>query len=546
MTQLHKHPTFQKRPGPVLLCIMDGVGYGKYPEGDAVASASKPTLDWLHANAPNIRLKAHGSAVGMPTEDDMGNSEIGHNAIGCGRVFAQGATLVNEAINDGTIFDGTTWAELTQHCVSNNSTLHFIGLLSDGNVHSHIRHLFGMLDGAAKAGVRSIRLHTLLDGRDVGETSALEYIEPLEEKLAALNADGLDCRIASGGGRMHITMDRYGADWTMVERGWNTHVRGNGRTFGSARQAIETLRQETGATDQNLQAFVIADNDGPIGPVRDGDAVILYNFRGDRAMELCAAFENDDFPHFDRSPRPDVMFAGMMQYDGDLQIPRRYLVEPPQIDRTVGEFLVGAGVRQLAISETQKYGHVTYFFNGNHTDKFDDALENYVEIPSDLVPFEQRPWMKAAEVTDVVINEIRAGSFDFARINFPNADMVGHTGDLLATEISIEVVDLCLARLMSVVEKAGGVMVICADHGNADEMYERKNDEVLVNEGRPKIKTSHSLNPVPCIIYDFLYDGEYTMTKRDDLGITSLSATCLNLLGFDAPEDYLQSVLEFT
>jgi 2,3-bisphosphoglycerate-independent phosphoglycerate mutase len=525
---------------------MDGVGYGKYPEGDAVASACKPTLDWLHANAPNIRLKAHGSAVGMPTEDDMGNSEIGHNAIGCGRVFAQGATLVNEAINDGTIFDGTTWADLTQHCVSNNSTLHFIGLLSDGNVHSHIRHLFGMLDGAAKAGVRSIRLHTLLDGRDVGETSALEYIEPLEEKLAALNVDGLDCRIASGGGRMHITMDRYGADWAMVERGWNTHVRGNGRTFGSARQAIETLRQETSATDQNLQAFVIADNDGPVGPVRDGDAVILYNFRGDRAMELCAAFENDEFPHFDRSPRPDVMFAGMMQYDGDLKIPRRYLVEPPQIDRTVGEFLGGAGVRQLAISETQKYGHVTYFFNGNRTDKFDDALENYVEIPSDLIPFEQRPWMKAAEVTDVVINEIRAGSFDFARINFPNGDMVGHTGDLLATEISIGVVDLCLARLMPVVEKAGGVMIICADHGNADEMYERKNDEVLMNEGRPKIKTSHSLNPVPCIIYDFLYDGEYTMTKRDDLGITSLSATCLNLLGFDAPEDYLLSVLEFT
>lgn len=546
MTQLRKHPTFQKRPGPVLLCIMDGVGYGKYPEGDAVAKASKPTLDWLHANAPNIRLKAHGSAVGMPAEDDMGNSEIGHNAIGCGRVFAQGAKLVNEAINDGTIFDGTTWTDLTQHSVSNNSTLHFIGLLSDGNVHSHIRHLFGLLDGAAKAGVRSIRLHTLLDGRDVGGTSALDYIEPLEEKLAALNADGLDCRIASGGGRMQITMDRYGADWTMVERGWNTHVRGDGRSFGSARQAIETLRQETDAIDQDLPAFVIADGDGPVGPVRDGDAVILYNFRGDRAMELCAAFENDDFPHFDRLPRPDVMFAGMMQYDGDLQIPRRYLVEPPQIDRTVGEFLGGAGVRQLAISETQKYGHVTYFFNGNRSGKFDDALENYVEIPSDVIPFEQRPWMKAAEVTDVVINEIRADSFDFARINFPNGDMVGHTGNLLATEISIEAVDLCLARLMPVVEKAGGVMVICADHGNADEMYERKNGEVLMNEGRPKMKTSHSLNPVPCIIYDRLYNNEYTMTKRDDLGITSLSATCLNLLGFDAPEDYLQSVLEFT
>jgi 2,3-bisphosphoglycerate-independent phosphoglycerate mutase len=545
MNRLKKHPSFTRRPGPVLLCIMDGVAYGQQPIGDAVASACKPTLDWLHEYCPNVKLKAHGTAVGMPSDDDMGNSEIGHNAIGSGRVFDQGAKLVKQAIENQSIFDGASWQALTEHCVGNESTMHCIGLLSDGNVHSHIDHLFGLLDGAAAAGVKRIRVHTLLDGRDVGETSALDYIEPLEAKLAALNADGLDSRIASGGGRMHITMDRYGADWAMVERGWDTHVRGNGRLFASAAEAIATLRNETGAIDQDLPAFVIADDGEPIGAVCDGDAVIYFNFRGDRAMETCLAFESEDFPHFDRSPRPDVMFAGMMEYDGDLKIPGKYLVDPPQIDRTVGEFLAAEGIRQLAVSETQKFGHVTYFFNGNRTDMFDDSLEKYVEVRSDNVPFQQRPWMKAAEITDTVITEIEADSFDFARINFPNGDMVGHTGNLAATEIAVETVDLCLARLMPVVAKAGGVMVICADHGNADEMYELKKGEVVIIDGRPKNKTCHSLNPVPCIVYDPGFADEYNITARTDLGITSLAATCLNLLGFAAPEDYTPSVLDF-
>ncbi len=535
------------RRGPVVLAIMDGVAYGAHAEGDAVRSALTPTLDWLHQNCPGTRLKAHGTAVGMPSDDDMGNSEIGHNAIGCGRVFSQGAKLVSEAIAAGALFRGPVWQDLIENSLAHGSTLHFIGLVSDGNVHSHIDHLRGLIKAAVHAGVRRIRVHALLDGRDVGETSALDYIDPLEAELEALNARGADCRIASGGGRMVITMDRYGADWDMVRCGWDVHVHGRGRTFSSAHQAIVRLRQETGAIDQDLPAFVVAADGEPVGPIQDHDSVVIFNFRGDRAMELCNAFEVDDFSKFDRGRRPPVRFAGMMQYDGDLNIPRRYLVDPPGLDRTVGEFLCNEGVRQLAISETQKFGHVTYFFNGNRSCKFDEDLEEYVEIRSDNVPFDQRPAMKAAEITDRVIKSITRSDCRFIRMNFPNGDMVGHTGNFLATEIAVEVVDLCLGRLVPAVRAAGGVLIVTADHGNADDMYERdkKSGDVITADGRRKMKTCHSLNRVPCLIYDPDFNGEYGLGGNDALGITSLAATCINLLGYRAPEDYDPAVIAF-
>ena len=542
---LKKHPGFSKRRGPLVLVIMDGVGYGKYPEGDAVRTALKPTLDWLHANCPHTKLKAHGTAVGLPSDADMGNSEVGHNAIGCGRVFSQGAMLVNQAIASGRLFQGETWQALIGNTRKNASTLHFLGLFSDGNVHSHLDHLRAMLVRAKQDGVKRIRVHILLDGRDVGETSALEYVDPFEAFLRELNQGGqTDYRIATGGGRMFITMDRYGADWRMVERGWNTHVHGEGRQFKSAHEAIETLRQETKAIDQDLPAFVIGENGRPVGTIEDGDSVVFFNFRGDRAIEITAAFEEDNCPHFDRGRRPQVMYAGMMEYDGDLQVPKRYLVTPPAIDRTVGEFLCAAGIRSLAISETQKYGHVTYFFNGNRSGKLDAKLEDYVEVPSDRVPFEQRPWMKAAEITDAVVSAIGAGKYDFIRLNYPNGDMVGHTGVYQAVQVAVETVDLCLGRLKEAVSKAGGVMVVSADHGNADDMYEHeKSGAVKLENGIMKVKTAHSLNPVPCLIYDPESKGEYAPELRNGLGISSLAATCMNLLGFEAPADYDPSVL---
>jgi len=547
---LSKNAAFQKRRGPLVLMIMDGIGCGKYPEGDAVTAAMTPNLDRLLATCPNTRLRAHGTAVGLPSDDDMGNSEVGHNAIGCGRVFAQGAKLVNEAIATDALFRGAAWRELVAQCLAGagNGTMHFIGLLSDGNVHSHLDHLKALLRQAKADGVRRLRVHALLDGRDVPETSALDYFVPFTQFLAELSADGrTDARIASGGGRMVITMDRYGANWQMVEKGWQIHVRGAGRMFPDAPTAITTLRQETGAIDQDLPPFVISD-DGttPVGPIRDGDAVVMFNFRGDRALEITAAFENDDFPHFDRGPRPKVAYAGMMQYDGDLKAPKRFLVTPPAIDRTLGEFLCASGIRQYAISETQKYGHVTYFFNGNRSGKFDDRLETYVEIPSDIIPFEQRPWMKSAEITDTLIAAIGSGQYDFLRLNYPNGDMVGHTGVYPATIIAVESVDLAIGRVARAVEQAGGILVISADHGNADDMFEhhKKTGKVEMENGRPKAKTSHSLNPVPCIVYDPESKGEYPRELRSGLGISSLAATCLALLGFIPPDDYDPAVVQ--
>nr|HPN85227.1 2,3-bisphosphoglycerate-independent phosphoglycerate mutase [Victivallales bacterium] len=401
---LDLNPKFKKRRGPLVLMILDGVGYGKTPEGDAVLNAYTPTLDKLSKSCPRTSLKAHGKAVGLPSDEDMGNSEVGHNAIGCGRVFAQGAKLVSGAIESGDMFKGKVWNEITSNCIKNQSVLHFIGLFSDGNVHSHIDHLKAMLLRAKSDGVKKCAIHILLDGRDVPETSALDYIIPFEEFLKGLNSDTCDFSIASGGGRMFITMDRYGADWKMVERGWDTHVRGKGRYFKNAVEAVETLRAETKAIDQDLHSFVISDDGkNPIRPIKDGDSVIYFNFRGDRALEITSAFEDENFDKFDRSPRPNVLYAGMMEYDGDLHVPKRYLVEPPAIDRTIGEYLCSAGVSQMALSETQKFGHVTYFYNGNRSGYFDKKLEEYIEIPSDRVPFEQRPWMKCAEITDELI-----------------------------------------------------------------------------------------------------------------------------------------------
>jgi 2,3-bisphosphoglycerate-independent phosphoglycerate mutase len=558
MDALKKNNSWKGRRGPVVLVIMDGVGYGKYKEGDAVADSKMDHLDAITAISPHTKLKAHGTAVGLPSDDDMGNSEVGHNAMGCGRVFDQGAALVSRSISSGDMFKGKAWLDVVNNVKNTKGTLHFIGLFSDGNVHSHIDHLKAMIVQAKKEGAAKVRLHILFDGRDVGETSALDYLDPFEEFLKSQNDNSFDVKIASGGGRMWITMDRYGADWSMVDRGWKTHVLAEARQFSSAKEAVETYRKEIpGIIDQDLKEFTVAENGKPIGAIEDGDSVIYFNFRGDRALEITAAFEEGDtFDKFDRKRTPKVTYAGMMEYDGDLHVPARYLVSPPAIDKTLGEYLAASGVRTLAISETQKFGHVTYFFNGNRTGKFDEKLETYTEIKSDVLPFEQRPWMKCAEIADNVIEAVGSGKYDYIRLNFPNGDMVGHTGVYQAVVCSMEAMDLQIGRIQKAVEKAGGIMILTADHGNSDDMFEhnKKTGEVVRKEdGKPKSKTSHSLNPVPCIIYDPEYKGEYKADAKDSclkegclregLGISSIAATCIDLLGFVPPADYDSSVL---
>ncbi len=539
---LAPHPVFRAPRGPVVCIVMDGVGIGAHDDGDAVHHAHTPTLDRLYALPSFTTLLAHGPSVGMPSAGDMGNSEVGHNALGAGRIFDQGAKLVANAIASGSIFEGQVWRDAVARVAASGEPLHFLGLLSDGNVHSHIDHLLAMLRRAGQEGVAKARVHILTDGRDVPGRSALGYIDRLEATLAELRTSGRDYRIASGGGRMLITMDRYEADWSMVERGWQTHVLGQGRRFASASEAITTLYDEhPEIDDQYIPAFVIADEDGPVGPIRDGAAVLLFNFRGDRALEISRAFEDETFEPFDRGPRPDVLYAGMMQYDGDLQLPQRFLVDPPAIDRTMGELLAASGRRQLAMAETQKYGHVTYFWNGNRTDRFDPATEQYLEIPSDVLPFDQRPWMKAAQVTDALIEQLDARSFDFARINYANGDMVGHTGDLSATRMAVETVDLCLARLLPVIRRHEGILVVTADHGNADQMFDQAKD------GSQRVRTSHSLNPVPFVIVDPSAPTKTPAlrapTAQAPFNLGHVASTCLELLGLTAPADYLPSML---
>ncbi len=540
--------SFEGVKGPVLTIVMDGVGLTADCDTNAVCMANMPTLKNLMKNYPTLKLKAHGSAVGLPSDDDMGNSEVGHNALGSGQVFAQGAKLVSESIASGKMFASDTWKALLQNVEASGGTLHFLGLFSDGNVHSHMDHLKAMIERAKADGVRRVRVHILLDGRDVGETSALAYVEPFEDFLSALRSPDFDVKIASGGGRMQITMDRYEADWSMVKRGWDTHVLGLGRPFESAKEAIETYRAEAKVIDQDLPPFVIAENGKPVGTVEDGDSFVFFNFRGDRAIEISKSFEaGENFDKFDRVRVPKVFYAGMLEYDGDLHIPSHFLVNPPEITGTMGEYLAGQGIAQYAISETQKYGNVTYFWNGNRSGKFSDELETYVEIPSDLVPFEQRPWMKCAEITDLLIEALRSGKYPCLRVNFPNGDMVGHTGNLAATVCSLSALDLQLARILSVVDELSGVAIITADHGNADEMAEMDKKTGLAKrnkDGTPKAKTSHTLNPVPCILYDNFYKNFYEV-KADTgaFGLSNVAATVVNLLGYKAPAIWDESLI---
>ena len=531
----------------VLTVVMDGVGVSPVTYGNAVAHAHTPNMQWLRSAAGYLQLAAHGKAVGLPSDSDIGNSEVGHNALGAGRVFDQGAKLVQNAIDSGSMFAGETWREMIQH-----NTLHFIGLLSDGNVHSHENHLHAMLRQAKKDGVRRVRIHVLLDGRDVGQKTAEVYVERLERLLSELNGADFDARVASGGGRMVITMDRYEADWSMVENGWKTHVHGKGPVYPSIKAAIAEFRKDPALTDQYLPAFVISQSPSdpaPCGTIESGDAVIFFNFRGDRAIEISRAFMEDDFKAFDRGRRPDVFYAGMMQYDGDLKIPPRYLVKPPVIDQTLGELLASQGIRQFACSETQKFGHVTYFWNGNRSGYFDRKIEEYVEIPSDNIRFELKPWMKAAEICDETVSRMLSGAFDFGRINFANGDMVGHTGDFDAAVEAVATVDLMLGRLIDAAKKSGVILLITADHGNADEMFDAAPPKdgsdpypYLPISTRPRPKTSHTLSAVPL----FAFDPKGLVKMRTDIakpGLANLANTTLSLMGLPQQAGFLPALV---
>ena len=535
----------------VLTVVMDGVGLSANDFGNAVANATQPNLNWLKANGTWCTLKAHGTAVGLPSDSDIGNSEVGHNAIGAGRIFDQGAKLVQQAVSSGSLYSGEAWKKALSHVSKNNGTLHFIGLLSDGNVHSHEDHLYSMLRAAKKDGCKKVRVHVLFDGRDVGEKSAEIYVDRLEKVLAELASADFDCLVASGGGRMHITMDRYEADWGMVKRGWDCHVHGDApHKFESLKESLTQFRKDSRLTDQYIPAFVIEKNKQPVGKIKTGDSVIFFNFRGDRAIEISRAFGEDNFNKFDRGQMPNVFYAGMMEYDGDLKIPSSYLVSPPAISETLGEYLAKSGARQFACSETQKFGHVTYFWNGNRSGYFDKSREEYLEIPSDRdITFDLKPWMKAYEITEETIRRMKSGSFDFGRINFANGDMVGHTGNYEAAVIAVETVDLMIGRLITAAQETNTILMITADHGNADEMFDAKAKDypewkTLPLSQRPTPKTAHTINPVPFALFDPTRAKPWQLnTAVKDGCLGNIANTVLTLLGMSERDIYLPSLV---
>lgn len=517
----------------VLLVVMDGVGITEEHVGNAVYNANTPNLDRFMKEYPCKLIKAHGTAVGLSTDEDMGNSEVGHNALGCGQIYSQGAKLVDESIRNGEIYNSRVFNEMVNNVKENNSTFHFIGLLSDGNVHSNIEHLLSILKKVRELDVKKVRCHILLDGRDVPPTSALTYVDELENLLSSLKDDEHDYRIASGGGRMKITMDRYKANWDMVKDGYDIHVLGKGRGFSSAREAIETYRNEIpNVIDQDLPGFVIVENNEPVGKIVDNDSVLLFNFRGDRSIELSMALTEENFEGFDREYFPNVYYAGMLQYDSEAGIPPKFLVEPPKISNTLTEELIKYNINELAVSETQKFGHVTYFWNGNRQDKFDENLETYIEIPSDNISFDKAPAMKAREITDKVIEEMKTNKYQFVRLNFPNGDMVGHTGNYEATVESLEVVDECLGRLETASKELDYVMLLMADHGNSEVMYTEK-------DGVRTPKTSHTCNPVPFVVLDNSYK-----LKEGNFGLSNVAASVLKIYGIEKPAMWNDSIIE--
>ncbi|MBW2599692.1 MAG: 2,3-bisphosphoglycerate-independent phosphoglycerate mutase, partial [Deltaproteobacteria bacterium] len=545
--------------GPLLLIILDGMGLyrGKkdgYP-GNAIDIAAPRNLYRLMKNEKiTTRLKAHGTAVGMPSDRDQGNSEVGHNAMGAGRIFAQGAKLVEDAIESGGIFEGKTWKKLISRSLEAKTPVHFIGLVSDGNVHSNISQLISLIGQCDREGVEEVYVHGLLDGRDVPPLSALRYFGELEDYLWSLRAHAMKkgkkrlYLIASGGGRMVTTMDRYEADWSIVERGYNAHVLGIGPKFPDSLTAIRTLRSKEIVDDQYLPHWVIHKPDNPENPltqIRDGDGVVLFNFRGDRAIEISRAFVEDDFKGFKRDHRPDVIYAGMVEYDGDTKMPPEYLVEPPAIDRTLSEYLAENGVSQYAISETQKFGHVTYFWNGNNSAMFNEKIEKWVEIESDRVPFDQAPEMKADAIASQTISAMQSGRYRFLRLNFPNGDMVGHTGSLPAAVKAVEAVDRAVGRLIEAADRLGGTVIITADHGNCEQMTavdEKTGRPVMGAGGEYKPQTSHTLNPVPFIIHG-PDTGRYELSRIPDPGLANIASTIFLLLGYERPDDYLEPLI---
>ncbi|MDP7605567.1 MAG: 2,3-bisphosphoglycerate-independent phosphoglycerate mutase [SAR324 cluster bacterium] len=529
--------------GPLIHVVLDGWGVGAADETNAVNKANLPVMSRLIRGCPYTQLWTHGKYVGLPNEKDMGGSEVGHMTMGAGMVMEQGPTLIQNLLQSGEFFENPVLSRIIQNCVERDTPLHLLGLLSNGNIHSHVDHTEAIIRHAFQSGIRRCYLHALLDGRDVGVQSALDFTEPFEKLFSELKGQrpGIDYAFASGGGREVITMDRDN-NWDKIETGWQIHVQGQSENqFPSIRDAIEHFRkQNPEIIDQDIPGFVIIRNGEAVGRIEDQHALIFTNFRGDRATEFSQAVLADDFPYFERYRCPEVLFAGMTQYDQDNQIPPDYLVGTPVVEEPFGKRILELGLKQFRLSETQKFAHVTFFYNGGYREPLDPLLENYHFIASDKIPsFAERPAMKAPGISKKAVEFINSGEYQYGLINFANADMVGHTGDFQATVRAVEAVDAALDNIVRAIDAVNGLLVITADHGNADEML------ISNQNGTLEISTKHSLNPVPFLIYDPLYNGDYRLKpfgQDYNNNLSNIAATNFLLLGQAVPDDLAPSL----
>ena len=531
--------------GPLIHVVLDGWGVGAADETNAVNRANLPVMSRLIRGCPYTQLWTHGKYVGLPNEKDMGGSEVGHMTMGAGMVMEQGPTLIQDLLQSGEFFENPVLSRIIQNCVERDTPLHLLGLLSNGNIHSHVDHTEAIIRHAFQSGIRRCYLHALLDGRDAGVQSALDFTEPFEKLFSELKGQrpGIDYAFASGGGREVITMDRDN-NWEKIETGWRIHVQGQSENqFPSIRDAIEHFRkQNPEIIDQDIPGFVIIRNGEAVGRIEDQHALIFTNFRGDRATEFSQAVLADDFPYFERYRCPEVLFAGMTQYDQDNQIPPDYLVGTPVVEEPFGKRILELGLKQFRLSETQKFAHVTFFYNGGYREPLDPLKENYHFIASDKIPsFAERPAMKASGISKKAVEFINSGEYQYGLINFANADMVGHTGDFQATVRAVEAVDSALDNIVRAIDAVNGLLVITADHGNADEML------ISNQNGTLEISAKHSLNPVPFLIYDPLYNGDYRLKpfgQEYNNNLSNIAATNFLLLGQAVPDDLAPSLFE--
>ncbi len=506
------------------LIILDGFGINESVEGNAIKAAKTPNIDRYFAEYPNTVLFASGMAVGLP-DGQMGNSEVGHTNIGAGRVVYQELTRITKSIDDGDFYSNETLLAAVENCKKNNSALHFAGLLSDGGVHSHIEHLFGLIDFAKKNGLTKVFVHPIMDGRDVSPTSGIDFIKALQDKLASTGIG----KIATVSGR-YYAMDRDN-NWNRVEKAYNAMVNSQGDMVEDIVAAMEksyTTKDENGAfiTDEFIIPMVVCENGTPVGKIEANDSVICFNFRPDRAREITRTYVDPDFNGFTRSFFP-LYYVCITQYDASM--PNVNIAFKPQsLKNTFGEYLSQKGMKQLRIAETEKYAHVTFFFNGGVEDVYEGEDRKLIPSPK-VATYDMQPEMSAYKVADACAELINEDKYDCIILNFANCDMVGHTGVFDAAVKAVEAVDECLGKVAEAILSKGGKVLVTADHGNADKMFEPDTKDVF---------TAHTTNPVPLII---MGAGDLKLQRGK---LCDLTPTMLDLMGLDQPEEMTgQSVI---